>query len=146
MKRNAIKLLVVHMIALAGCMAFPLYQRAIELVPRLLSGCFLHDLFFLYCPLCGGTRAVSALLRGALAEALACNALVVLVILAAIALYVVAWIRFFRRKERLLWLPRRWFLICVVAVAAFGIGRNLLMLTFSFDPLGDLIWFWNWIL
>ena len=42
--------------------------------------CPLHEFFHLQCPGCGGTRAVAALLRGHLAQAMQLNALVTLLL------------------------------------------------------------------
>ena len=99
--------------------------------------------FFIYCPLCGGTRALAALTYFQFAEAWNYNALVVILCFVVLALDVWAWVRYFQKKEPLIILPRwSWITACVVLVIYF-ILRNVLMIFFGIDPTGDLVYFWN---
>ena len=145
MKKGLLKMFIFHAAAVVGCLLFPLYKMISSMIPRVFSGCFLHDYLWIYCPLCGGTRAVSALLAGKIVEAIACNALVVLAMIVGLALYVTAWCRLFLGKERLLYFPKGFWVTTVIVLAVFGILRNVLMIGFSIDPLGDLGWLWNHI-
>lgn len=80
--------------------------------------CPLHALTGLWCPLCGSTRAVHALLHADLATAVADNALFVL------ALPVLAGL-WWRRRTSGRGLPRPVWWAVVVVVLAFGVFRNL---------------------
>lgn len=144
-RRAVLRFACVHL-GFAACAAlFPLYRYLVGLLPRNMTGCILHDWLFLYCPLCGGTRAVSALLHFRISEAVCDNAYVVLLAAAALIHYILAWVRLLRGERRLFrFLAWEW-IAAGVLLLAFGIGRNLLMICGGYDPLGDLGVFWNGI-
>ena len=132
-----------QMLLAAGIALFPLYGR---LAPKLFAGrggCFLHDWLSVYCPLCGGTRAVSALLRLDIAQAFRLNAFVVLLIALAIGLDIWAFVRLRRGRERLLPLPNWSWIVVLVLAILFAILRNYLMIAHGIDPTGDLGRIWN---
>jgi hypothetical protein len=83
----------------------------------------------LYCPLCGGLRAVHALTRLDVAASIAWNAIAIPLILLAVWFWIV-WIRRAWRGETA---PGRWrpivprwavWVVCLVGLA-FGVARNL---------------------
>ena len=122
---------------------FPLYRSLADLLPAALTRCFLHDRLFLYCPLCGGTRAVSELLQFRFMEALSYNSFVVLVVFLLLVGDILLWIRAIRGKSSLLRVPG-WFWIALVTVMLlYGVLRNLLMIFGGYDPVGDLGLFWQ---
>lgn len=129
---------------LAGVVAlFPLYGW---LAPKLLDGrggCFLHDWLSIYCPFCGGTRAVSALLRFDLVGAWRLNAWVVVLITLAIVLDVWALMRLRSGHERLLPLPNWSWIVLLILTLLFAVLRNYLMIAHGVDPTGDLGHIWN---
>lgn len=130
--------------ALVLCvLLFFLYRFVVELLPEGMTGCVMHDYLFLYCPLCGGTRAVAALLRLDLVGALAHNAFVVLLLFLFLVLDVLAWIRFAKREYPLFRIPAWAWVALAVSLLAFGILRNCLMIAFGFDPMGDLGPLWR---
>ena len=92
-RKTAKRFALFHLIPLTCAALFPLYRYLIGLLPKRMTGCVLHDWLFLYCPLCGGTRAVEALLRLNFAAAFHANAYVVLLAVVALAHYIVAWVR-----------------------------------------------------
>ena len=144
-RRAAVRFLLVHLLAAGAVGLFPLYRYAVGLLPRNMTGCILHDWCLLYCPLCGGTRAVSALFRFRFTEAFAANAYVTLLAAVVLVHYVVAWVRLLRGKERLFrFLPWEW-IAAGVLLLLYGVGRNVLMIRFGIDPLGDLGYLWNGI-
>ena len=144
-KRTALRFAGVHLVLAACAALFPLYRYLVGLLPRNMTGCILHDWFFLYCPLCGGTRAVSALLRLRFAAALHANAYVVLLAGVALAHYILAWVRLLRGEQKLFrFLAWEWIAVGVLLVV-WGVVRNLLMVYVGYDPLGDLGVFWNGI-
>ncbi|MBQ3014183.1 MAG: DUF2752 domain-containing protein, partial [Clostridia bacterium] len=69
--------LTLHGVAILGALLMPLYMKVSSYLDGILGGCLMHRLF-IYCPLCGGTRAVAALLRLDFVAALKYNAFVVL--------------------------------------------------------------------
>ena len=135
-----------HAVLLAVIPLFYLYRFLIGQVPSSLLGCMMHDFLFLYCPLCGGTRAIDAMLHLDVLGALRLNAFVVGLTVWLLILDVLAWVRYFR-KQPIFYPLRRWVWGLVVALfLLFGIGRNYLMIAHGIDPMGDLVPLWNALL
>lgn len=91
-----------------------------------LPPCPLHALTGLWCPLCGGTRAVEALVSGDVGAALGLNLLVVL----AVPVAVVAWARWTVARARgrdaaLLDLSSRALAVLAAVAVAYALLRNL---------------------
>lgn len=141
--RNARLYAGLHIALLAALACFPLYRRLADLLPRVWIKCFLHDRLFLYCPFCGGTRAVEALLRFDFATALKANPFAVLLLAVALVLDVIALIRLLGKKERLLPLPKWTWIVLLAAALLYAVLRNWLMIAHGIDPIGDLGAFWN---
>lgn len=134
--------LILHGVAVLGVLLFPLYIKFSAWLGQFLDGCLLHR-FFIYCPLCGGTRAISALLRFDLISALKYNALVVFLVVLALVLDVWAWVRFFQKKEPLIVLPK-WFQVTFWTIyLGYFVLRNILMIFWGIDSTGDLVYFWD---
>ena len=134
--------LYLHGAGILGILLLPLYMKLANWMGSVFGGCIMHR-FFIYCPLCGGTRAVAALLRLDFAAAWNYNAFVVVLCAIALGLDVWAWVRYFQKKEPLIIFPRwSWIAFCFVLVTYF-ILRNCLMIFFGIDPTGDLGYFWE---
>lgn len=114
-----------------------------ELLPIPSVGCLVKRLFHLYCPLCGGTRALDALLHLELVRALTLNPLVVVAAVALLVWDVLAWIGFFCGRRISFVIPRWGWIATLGVLFAFFLFRNLRMILGGIDPLGDLAWFWN---
>lgn len=110
---------------------------------RVFSGCLMHDWLCLYCPLCGGTRAVKALLRADLLAALRYNALAVVGVAVFLVLEGIAWACFLMKKEPHVRIGRRFWIACAVVATLFFVSRNILMIAFGVDPIGDLGGLWQ---
>lgn len=144
MNRKAAKqYALLHVLVIVAAALFPLYVRLAAKISAGLPTCLLHDFLFLYCPLCGGTRAVSALLRLDVPAALRYNAFVVAVIAAALVFDGMALVRLLRGEKHLWRVPEQLWIVAVIAMAVFGIVRNALMIWWGFDTLGDLLAVWN---
>ena len=143
-KRKEGKLFLLFKLALLlACLLFPFYSYLTKLLSPRFSGCMMHDYLFLYCPMCGGTRAISALLQLRILDALCYNALVVLLSLFALVLDAVALVRLLQKKQTILRFAHWHWIALAVALVLFGVLRNLLMIGFSIDPLGDLGGIWK---
>jgi hypothetical protein len=93
-------------------------------VPGLLPTCPSLTLFGVLCPLCGGTRASTALVSGRLGDAVGFNALVpVLAVLVGWSW--VAWVGRATGRLRLGSVPRWIWVSLTVAAAVYGVLRNL---------------------
>lgn len=122
---------VTAILGMAGLMFFLVDPAA---SPHLFWPCPFHKLTGLYCPGCGGQRALHALLHGRFVDALSRNALAVL-IAAPIAAY--AYVAYACHAFGMGGIPRlnlstRWLMLLGLLFTLFGVLRNL--------PFGPFPW------
>ncbi len=141
-RRFAKRYALVHAAILLCLCLFPLYRTVAEKITSVLPGCFLHDRLFLYCPLCGGTRALAALLRLELRTAWELNAYVTVLVFLLLIFDLLSLIWLLRGKTRPPRIPRPVWGVTAAALLVFGILRNYLMIAHGYDPAGDLGFFW----
>ena len=101
--------------------------------------CPLHDLFHLYCPLCGGSRAILSLLRFDFPGAFRVNPAVILSLPVVLFYYVRALVGYIRGGWFSFRIPRGWTIALLSLFAVFFLVRNVLLVAFGFDPAGDFI-------
>lgn len=101
--------------------------------------CPLHDLLHLYCPFCGGSRAILSLLRFDFLTALRVNPAVLLSLPVVLFFYIRALVVFFRGGVFSFRLPRKWTIALLCLFGVFFLLRNILLVGFGFDPAGDFI-------
>ncbi len=130
--RNYLQL---HLVILLGGLASVVVAR----LESMFGGfyCLMHAVLHLYCPLCGGTRAVGALLHGQIVSAIIYNPYVIIggAILAAFDLR--ALYRLWRYRGAVPLFPPSlpiWYLVIAVL---FCVARNVLCYAVGYDPLGD---------
>lgn len=131
-----------HLAALVIAAALPLFWSLTQSLPGIFTDCIMLRWMLLYCPLCGGTRAVMALLRLDLVAAFSYNAFVTVMAFVLIGLDVVAWVRYFQKKEVLLRLPGWCWIAATVVMILYWILRNYLVIAHGIDPTGDLGSIW----
>lgn len=136
---------IIQLIIVAAVVFFPIYYYIATKSSTFLSNCLFHDWFWIYCPLCGGSRAVLSLLQFDFLMAVQQNALVVLFGLLALVWEIRAWIRFLKGDSLPYSLPKWIFVVLIILMIAFAVFRNVLMIGFRIDPLGDLLPLWNLI-
>lgn len=122
-------------LALGGILLYPLYRYLVALLPRMTCTAVR---FGFYCPACGGTRALGALLSFDLVSALRYNLLVPLGALLFVAWDVAAIIHLVRGKPRGTLVQRPVVLAAVGVLVVYTIVRNLLLL-WGIDLLGDIL-------
>ena len=105
--------------------------------------CVSYKFFHLYCPLCGGTRAIFALLKLDFISALKYNPFLFYLAFAAVAYDVKACVWAFNGKKDAFDLPKWLIWLTAVLLALFLVGRNLLMIAWGIDPIGDLVIYWR---
>ncbi len=112
-------------------------------IGSILGVCALHDVFHLYCPACGMTRALNALLHLQLGASLRANPLVLFYLL--LFLYCEVRTVSVYRKEHLFRFhcTSRLAILFPVTFFGFAVLRNLLLVCFGFDPTGDLLAYWS---
>ena len=105
--------------------------------------CVTYKFFHLYCPLCGGTRAIFALLGSDFISALKYNPFLFYLAFAAVAYDIKACIGAFKGKIGAFDVPKWLVWVTSVLFVAFFIGRNLVMIAWGIDPIGDLVGYWR---
>lgn len=120
---------------------------------RLISGgdvafregpCQFSQLYHLYCPGCGGTRSIVSLLKFDIIGSIVANPVPVY----AIALFMHVWAALLHNviagsKGRLWRIIYEWEVVGIIVVIAGNfILRNLFLVLFGIDPLGDMAGFW----
>lgn len=128
----------------AGACAF-LWRAIIDALPfDNVSGCIMHDLLHIYCPLCGGTRAFIALCRGQPYLSLQYHPLALYFAVGFVAFDGIALHRLLRRREGPLYSIPKWYWAGAVVIAAIVFGiRNIALIGFGWDNIGDLIGYWQ---
>lgn len=110
---------------------------------KLSTPCFLHEIFHLYCPGCGGTRAVSSLLRFRVVDSLLCNPMVIYFAALIVYFYIGVLYTAIRNNGRRYYKIYDWMLwTMIVLLIGLFVIRNLLLVIFGIDYLGDLKTFW----
>ena len=94
-------------------------------------------LFHIYCPICGGTRSIAALMRLDISEAVKCNAFVVFLSVVFIYYDVSSLISIIRGKDRVLYISKYMKIAVFLFLSVFFIVRNI-ALVYGYDYLGDL--------
>ena len=127
-----------HTVIPALLIAAVLIRKNLETLPSFFSNCWVHDVLFLYCPLCGGTRAVTAMSQLDFVEAFRYNAAVVIFAFLFLIADLVILIRLIRKKENW-WVIPQWSWIAALGLfVGYTVLRNLLLVIWGIDPTGDL--------
>ncbi len=128
--------------AAAGIAACYLY---LAINPKFVLGiptCTISRLLHIYCPGCGGTRAVRALLTGDLLHALRCNIFVPWFIFCALTQYLRALRALIRRDPYACPIQRWTWISMIVLILLLFVLRNILLIFYGYDYLGDHQAFW----
>ena len=106
------------------------------------SSCVMHDLAGLYCPLCGGTRAMVAILQGRFWHSLCCNPLSMYLFVGFLIADVLAAIRIARGAPRIITIPAAYWWGMLALGLIWFVLRNILLVYFGIDYMGDLLPLW----
>lgn len=136
-------------ITCGGILLVVLCYLYFALEPRfafLSSECPFKRVFRLYCPGCGGTRAVSALLRGDVLTSVRSNPVVVWGLLLCIWQYARMVRSYIRRDRACFSIPSWSWISLIVIILGVFVVRNLLLVFVGYDYLGDnaAIWAYIW--
>ncbi len=135
-------------IACGGVLLVGLCYLYFALVPRfsfLSVGCPVKRVLHLYCPGCGGTRAVGALLRGDLLTSVRSNPLVMWGLVLCVWQYIRMVRSYLRRDVECFHIPTWSWISLIVLIIGFFVVRNLLLVFVSYDYLGDNAAFWAFV-
>lgn len=102
--------------------------------------CFFKEVTHFYCPACGGTRSVMALLHLDIKRAFLCNPTVVYVVIMLLWCIMGYCVQKLIGRSIMIMKPRLWMLIvgCILFFG-FAVIRNIMVYQFGYDYLGDLI-------
>ena len=115
------------------------YITASEQYPAFFPPCGLKSFFHLYCPGCGGTRALEHLLHLRLIESLLCNPLVLFMAVCLIYYWLKTLIELIRQHGDAYFSIHLGFLWAfLIILVGFFFIRNFLLLQFGIDYLGEL--------
>ena len=110
------------------------------------SSCYLSEHYHLYCPSCGGTRALKLFVQGHFIKSLLSNPIPVYTAVLVIRIWTALLINGFtnKGKEKPVKVMYQWEMWGIlVVIAGFFILRNVLLVVFGVDYLGDLASYWQ---
>lgn len=136
----AVQLLAIAMVIFA--FVYRGYIDSIEGSDRY-SSCPFHDFVHLYCPGCGGTRAMIAIFQGRWIHSLLCNPVSLYLFLGFVAMDIRAALRIYRNQDRPVRVPMGYLWGLLGLSLANFMVRNVLLVVFGIDYLGDLLPFWH---
>lgn len=105
----------------------------------LVTDCPMHMIFGLYCPLCGGTRALGSLLRGEILNSLIYNPAVLPSLIAFIAYDILALRAILRNEDKIVYIHKAVWVPILVLVTLNFIVRNALLLIWDIDYIAAMI-------
>lgn len=115
------------------------YITASKQYPAFFPPCSLKSFFHLYCPGCGGTRALEHLLHLRFVQSLLCNPLVLFMAVSLIYYWLKTLIELIRQHGDAFFAIHLGFLWAFLAIlVSFFLIRNFLLLKFGIDYLGEL--------
>jgi hypothetical protein len=108
-----------------------------------ISTCIMHNLLHIYCPFCGGTRAMVALVKGQIWNSLCYNPLSAYLTAGFLYFDVVAAVRIKRNHPTPLSIPKWYWIVGIVIAVLVFLVRNVALIGFGLDNLGDLVGYWS---
>ncbi|EKQ56029.1 MULTISPECIES: DUF2752 domain-containing protein [unclassified Clostridium] len=105
--------------------------------------CVIHDYLHLYCPGCGGTRAVKALLNFDLVKSFLCNPFVLYLVGIFLYYYIGSTVTLLTKFKVVVFHFRFWMIYGGLALFIINcIIRNILAVYYGIDYLGDIKIYW----
>ncbi len=127
---------VINAVLLISLLLFPIYLHFAPVLP--LNKCGLLEVFHLYCPACGGTRALNALLHFDIINSIIYNPMVIISFVMLI-LYEIGMIKYLIKGIERELLIKPWHVYVILGIwVAYSILRNVLLI-WGIDIVGDVI-------
>ena len=103
-----------------------------------LSECSFHSNFQLYCPGCGGTRAVVALLQGDILLSMRYNPIVILFIIDVLMMAVFDIVKIVSKGQYIFSRVRLIYNVAfLIFIIVYSVLRNYLLIAYGIDLVGD---------
>ena len=146
-KRRLVTFLIVQLVALGLVVGAFVLRHMIDHAPGNESGqissCIMHNLLHIYCPLCGGTRAMIALVQGHVWQSLCYNPLSAYLSAGFLYFDIVAAVRIQKDHPTPLSIPTWYWIVGIVMAVLVFLVRNVALIGFGLDNLGDLVGYWS---
>lgn len=143
-KRKGIRnLVLLNLGLLCVFAAFLLYALTLKRITVPYVYCLMYSLFHLYCPFCGGTRAIFDILNLDMLSAIKHNVFLIYLIIAFVFYDIRALSMILKGQKNAFSVPKWLWMLTVILFAVFFVVRNLLMIAFGIDTVGDLAGFWR---
>lgn len=110
-------------------------------LPLFFKGCGFKDVLGIYCPGCGGTRALGAILHGRILKSVIYNPAVVLGALLIIYYDVRAMLSLItgNAQKYLGRINHRFLIAYPIVILAYAVLRDILLICFKIDLVGDIL-------
>lgn len=132
------KLLIFDALTLVIGIAFIIWRKLSHTLP-----CLTKTTFKIYCPACGGTRAVSSLLRFDIIDSLCHNPIVLYIAVCIVLVNVLGVIAIVKKKSNIFYAWRPLVYGGILILAVFCVVKNVLMIFFKIDLSDELINYWR---
>lgn len=142
-RKNRMRYLLIHLVLAAAAGALLIWHLACRISGGRIVYCVMHDVLHLYCPFCGGTRVLLSLLRLDIATAFVANPVIFVLALLFLFLDLVMLLRLIRRDTDPFRLPRLLLPSALAVLFGYAVVRNVLLICFQIDPLGDLVHYYR---
>lgn len=143
--KNGKKLYIITCILVGiGFLCFLLYHGFDFQFSGHLSTCFMNAFWHIYCPGCGGTRAIDYLLHGQLLKSLASHPVIVYLAALFLSYFLPATYTYvMKRNGKKYYRFHPWTLFVLLGIiVGFFVLRNLLLVFGHYDFLGDCLKYW----
>ena len=141
-KQKKIFYYIIVLVFLLLCFCFVYRTQKWQMTQWVSHKCLFPILFEMYCPGCGGTRALHALMKGNILESLYYHPFVVYV--AGIIFYYFfmgIYTFWWKRDGKIYYRYSNWILyMAVVIILVYAIVRNVLLICCDVDWIGDILW------
>lgn len=128
-------------------LCIPLYHlyihKFLPLFPDLMTKCVAVQFLHLYCTGCGGTRAIGALLRCDIIDAFRLNPFVPIAAILFICYDLRAAIAIARGEKLVVKVHNAVWISVAVFLILMTVARNIALVCFGYDPIGDLLAYWH---
>lgn len=144
LKKLMINFIVFDSLIIILALVYILWGNHIRELVSTHNSCFLHDVFRVYCPGCGGTRALEYLVKGHPVKSVMSNPTVVYTIYLFFHYNYIAWKSILTRDyEFYVFKSNAPALVLVAIILGNFVIRNILLCFFNIDYLGELLVYWN---
>lgn len=128
---------------LLGAAALMPYRRLADGALKNFIFCFWNRYMHIYCPTCGITRVFDSVLHLRFAEAAKENICILALILLTAYFDIRAFVALLRHEEKIFKVKLVYLWIFLACLIIHAIVRNILLIRFGIDPLGDNLAYWH---